>query len=98
MSGGDEERGERVSEDLDAVAQLGWGPEGLDNLAASGLYPGAFAAFRSFDAETRALVIRLLDSPTEADLVELAAMPHGTALAQWLLTLPAYRNAPDGDA
>lgn len=85
------------ADDLDAAAALGWGPEALDKLASSGVDPGVFATFRSFDPETRALVVRLLDSPTEADFAELDSLPHGTALAQWLLTLPAYRDAPDED-
>lgn len=69
----------------------------LDKLAASGVDAGSFATFQSFDPETRALVIRLLDSPTEADVADLRGLPHGKALAQRLLTLPAYRNAPDDD-
>lgn len=84
-------------DDLDAVAALGWGPEAFDKLAASGMAPGAFAEFRSLDDETRSLVVRLLGSPTEADFAELQAHPAGRAVAVWLLTLPAYVNAPEGE-
>jgi hypothetical protein len=84
-------------DDLDAVATLGWGPEVFDKLAASGVAPGAFAEFRSLDVETRALVLRLLDSPTEADFAELQSHPASRAVAGWLLTLPAYVNAPEGE-
>lgn len=93
----DEEQRLRVGDDLDAVARLGWGAEGMDKLAASGVAPGAFATFRSLDPDTRALVIRLLESPTTADFAELESLPHGRALAQWLLTLPAYTNTLEDD-
>jgi len=43
-------------------------------------------------------VLRLLDSPSEADFRDLDQHPQGKELAQWLLTLPAYLNAPDTDA
>lgn len=84
-------------DDLAAAADLGFGPDALDKMAASGMTPGAFATFRSLDAETRSLVLRLLDSPDDAAFRELAELPHGSALARWLLTLPAYANATYDD-
>ena len=85
------------ADDVNALAELGWGPDQHDRLADIGFDPGAFAQFRDLDDETRALVLRLLDSPSEFDFGELAQHPAGVALAQWLLTLPAYVNAPDDD-
>ncbi len=87
----------KFEDDLDAAAALGWGPEALDKLTASGVTPGAFAEFRGLDEDARALVLRMLDSPSEADHAALAAHPAGRALAQWLLTLPAYVNASYDD-
>jgi hypothetical protein len=59
------------ADDVDALADLGWGPEHLDKLASAGVEAGAFAQFRALDGGTRALVLRLLDSPSEADFRDL---------------------------
>lgn len=53
------------------------------------------ATFQSQDAQTRSLILRLLDSPTDADHEELQSHPNGAMLASWLLELPAYQNSPD---
>ena len=58
---------------------------------------GAFAQFRALDRGTRALVLRRLDSPNDADFRDLDQHPQGTGIAQWLLTLPSYVNATDTD-
>lgn len=83
--------------DLDAVADLGWGLDRLDQLAKIGMPPGAFATFLALEPDTRALVLRQLDSPTDEDLAEFEAHPACRSLADWLLTLPAYINAPEDD-
>ncbi len=57
---------------------------------------GALSTFRDLEGDDRALVLRLLDRPDETDFAALAALPHGRALANWLLTLPAYQEAPEG--
>jgi hypothetical protein len=56
----------------------------------------AFMKFRTVDAETRRLVMRLLDDPSDTELRALHEQPHGKALADWLLSLPAYLAAPSG--
>lgn len=48
--------------------------------------------FKGQDAPTRALILRLLDEPSDADFIELANHPNGAMLATWLLELPAYRD------
>jgi len=74
--------------DVNALAELGWGPAELDALGAAGMPAGGFAVYRSLDAETRALVLRLLEGPTKEALEELAAHPDFNELAAWLGTLP----------
>jgi hypothetical protein len=86
-----------IADDLDALAELGWGPDAIDKLASSGMPGGAFATFRALEPETRDLVIRLLDGPTDRDFEELHQHPAGKSIANWLLTLPAYANAPEDD-
>jgi hypothetical protein len=54
--------------------------------------------FKALDAETRKLVLRMLDHPTEADHDALQRHPNCQMLSSWLLNLPAYENAPDDDA
>ena len=71
------------SDELDASAELGWGAD-----------PTA----KSLDPETRHLELRLLTGASESDFAQLEAHPQSRALAQWLLTLPAYAWAyDDGD-
>lgn len=53
--------------------------------------------FKSLDPETRRLILGLLDNPTDWHHDQLAAHPNGPALAEWLLRLPAYRDAPEDD-
>lgn len=58
------------------------------------------AVFDTLDRPARQLVLRLLGfggMPTEADFDALKQHPQGTALASWLMTLPAYANAPEYD-
>jgi hypothetical protein len=60
----------------------------------------AFVQFRSVDAETRRLVRRLLDDPSDTELRALHAHPDGKALSEWLLSLPTYLDStgrPTGD-
>lgn len=86
------------ADDLDAIAALGWGPERLDELASTGLEPGALATFHSLEPETRSLVLRILGAfgpPTERDHAELAAHPAGRSLARWMLSLPPYAEVTD---
>ncbi len=85
------------ADDVNALAELGWGPDQHDKLADIGFDPGALAQFRDLDDETRALVLRLLDSPTDRDFLELGGHPARRAIAQWLLTLPAYMIATDDE-
>jgi hypothetical protein len=67
-------------------------------MASVGLTPGDFATFRGLDGPTRRLVLRLLtDHPSEQDYLELESHPASKSLAQWLLTLPAYRRASPDD-
>jgi hypothetical protein len=84
-------------DDLEMAAKMGWGPDDLTRLARIGFAPGVLATFFTLEPETRALVLRLLDSPTPQDFEELSSHPAGKSLARWLLTLPAYVNAPDED-
>lgn len=86
-----------ASDDIESMADLGWGPEQLAALAAVGISAGAFATFMSLDPDTRALVLRLLDRPNDQDEAELSGHPSGTAIAQWLLTLSADSDAPGQD-
>lgn len=51
--------------------------------------------FKSLDADTRSLVLRMLESPSEADHAALAAHPNCKMLASWLLALPAFATADD---
>lgn len=51
--------------------------------------------FKSLDAPTRALVLRMLDHPTAEDHEALRAHPDKIMLSSWLLELPAYANIPD---
>ena len=54
---------------------------------------GALAAFvqlRRVDPETRRLVRRLLDDPSDTELRELHEHPDGKALSDWLLSLPRH--------
>lgn len=46
--------------------------------------------FLKLNQQTRALVLRLIDSPNKKDLEELHAHPSAQTLASWLLELPAY--------
>ena len=85
------------ADDVNALADLGWGPDAVDTLASAGFEAGAFAQFLALDRGTRALVRCLLDSPSEADWRELDQHPQGTEIAGYLLTLPAYVNARDTD-
>lgn len=48
--------------------------------------------FKALDGPTQSLILRLLeDEPTDAAFVELSRHTNGAMLANWLLTLPAYR-------
>lgn len=84
-------------DDLAALARLGKSPDEVDRLANSGMPVGALATFLDLEPDARNLILRLLDRGSDADFVELEHHPAGAALAQWLLTLPAYVNAPDDD-
>lgn len=53
--------------------------------------------FQALDRQTRQLILRLLDSPTDEDHAALAEHTQGKALASWLLTLPAYVHAHEPD-
>lgn len=55
----------------------------------------AFVQFRRVDPETRRLVRRLLDDPSDTELRELHEHPDGKALSDWLLSLPKHL---DGEA
>ena len=50
----------------------------------------AFVQFRRVDPETRRLVRRLLDDPSDTELRELHEHPDGKALSDWLLSLPKH--------
>jgi hypothetical protein len=54
----------------------------------------AYVKFRRIDPETRRLVRRLLDDPSDTELRALHEHPDGTAISEWLLSLPSYL---DGD-
>ncbi len=79
------------ADDINALAQLGMGPDALGKLASSGMPVGAFAQFRDLEPQTRALVIRLIEGDGAA-VDELQSLPEGRALAQYVLTLPAYQR------
>jgi hypothetical protein len=84
------------ADDLEALAELGYGLEGFDLLASSGKMPeGAFATFTMLEPDRQRLVVRLLDEPTADDLRELAELPdhERVNLSRWLLTLPGF-NGP----
>jgi hypothetical protein len=83
----------KFEHDLEALSRFGWGPDRLDDMARMGMEPGALATFLTLEPDTRALILRLLDSPTESDFAELDAHPAGRGLAEWLVTLPAYANS-----
>ncbi len=71
-------------------AAAGWGDHRDDDLA----------LFRSLDGPTRRLILRHLGMygpTTDDDHRALANHPQGRLLAEWLLSLPAYVNAPDDD-
>jgi hypothetical protein len=55
----------------------------------------AFVQFRRVDAETRALIRRLLDDPSDTELRALHEHPDGAALSEWLLSLPSYLDADE---
>jgi hypothetical protein len=81
--------------DLDALARVGAGPEWLDDFARQGMPPGAFSTFMSLEQETRHLVLKLLAGDvSEETFAELEAHPACASLSRWVLTLPAYANAP----
>ncbi len=80
-------------DDLTEMSRLGLGPETVDRMSSAGFTPGALAEFMALAPETRRLVLRLLDHPTDADFAELEANPTSKGLAAWLLTLPAYTRA-----
>lgn len=90
------------SDDLEVVADLRLGMDALDRMGHMAMPEGALATFMALEPETRDLVLRLLGafgSPSEADYQELHEHPAGQSIAQWLLTLPAYRDATyDDDA
>jgi hypothetical protein len=71
-------------DDLAALASLGWRPDEVDALARHGVPPGDFAAYRSFDADTRELLQRLLESPSASDLARLRDHPLRASLLGWL--------------
>jgi hypothetical protein len=75
-------------DDINALAELGWGPEQLEALNAAGMPAGAFAFYRSLDTPTRDLVLRLLGHPVPEVLEELALHPDFETLSAWLGTLP----------
>jgi hypothetical protein len=56
----------------------------------------AFVKFRKVDAETRRLAMRLLEDPSDTELRALHEHPAGTAISQWLLSLPSYLDNEDG--
>ncbi len=75
--------------DLDALAELGWGPDKLDALAR--FQPGAFADFRALDEDARGFVVKVLEgAATEQDYVEFEERADSEAIAKWMLTLPAF--------
>lgn len=86
-----------VQADVDALASVQAGPEVIDRLADMGMPPGAFATFLNLEPERRALVLRLLNDPSEADMDELDSLDDGGSLARWLLTLPAYQSTPQDE-
>lgn len=53
--------------------------------------------FKSLDKPTRALILRLLDVPTDEDHEALRRHPNGAMLANWLLELPAYSKVDYDD-
>lgn len=86
------------ADDLDALSSVGWGPDRVDDLARVGMPEGALAQFLDLTPQDRALVLRLLEAPAEADFAALAALLHGRALAEWVLALPAYQGGyPEED-
>ncbi len=86
------------ADDMNALARLGMDPDALDKLASSGMPVGAFAQFRDLEPQTRALVMRLLEGDDDA-VDELQSLPEGRALAQYVLTLPAFtRGVPYDEA
>jgi hypothetical protein len=71
-------------DDIIALASLGWGPDEVDALARHQMPPGAFATYRAFDANTRDLLQRLVESPSPSDLNELRNHPRRESLLEWL--------------
>jgi hypothetical protein len=53
--------------------------------------------FKGFDQPTRALILRLLDKPTDGDWDALKDHPNAAILASWLGELPAYRGGYEDD-
>lgn len=53
--------------------------------------------FLSLDQPTRALILRLLSDPSDADWEELGKHPNSRKLTEWLFSQPAYQRAAEGD-
>jgi hypothetical protein len=85
------------SDDLEVVAKHELGIEAFDRMGRNAMPEGALATFVTLDPDTRNLVLRLLDSPSEDDWAELGQRLDSEAIAKWLLTLPAFREAPESD-
>lgn len=77
--------------DLDALAELGWGPDKLDSLA--GFEPGQFAGFMALDRPVRQFVLKVLDgSATDADYRWFDGLNASKVIAEWMLELPAFQG------
>lgn len=53
--------------------------------------------FKALDPETRKLILRMLESPTDEDHEALRAHPDSRMLSSWLLELPAYSKVADDE-
>lgn len=77
--------------DLDAMAQLGWGPEKLDSMTK--FQAGQFADFMALDRPMRHFVLKVLGGEaTDADHEWFTQRADAQPIAEWMLGLPAFQS------
>lgn len=82
--------------DLDAMAQLGWGPDRLNALTK--FQPGQFSDFMALDRPLRIYVLKVLgNDATEADHEWFSEQPAAQVIAEWMLGLPAFQGDYDDE-
>jgi hypothetical protein len=84
-----------AARDLEAMAELGWGPERWNDLSAK---PGQLADFLSLDRPMRSYVLKVLaGEATTADNEWFAQQSNAQPVAEWMLGLPAFEAVGDDD-